>query len=59
MFMVFGAPLFTLAVQTRITVIVAQSQQPVNGLLDHLLLRLGAAAQRKIIHRHQLSYRNT
>ena len=59
MLMVFGTLLFALAIQPRIAMVIAQAQQPMNGLFDHLLLRLGAATECGVIHRHQLSYRST
>jgi len=45
MFMMLGTPLLTLASQPRIAVVVAQPQQPVNRLLDHLLARFDAASE--------------
>jgi hypothetical protein len=41
--MVFGAPLFELAIQPRVAMVVAQAQQPMDGLFDYVLSRLGAA----------------
>ena len=59
MLMMLGAPLFALAIQARIAMVITQTQQPVNGLLHCFLRRFGAAAEGQVIHSHQLSYRST